>query len=75
MRLNADDPVHARRYGRMLSGAAIAIAALFSIGLARRSYWVVALPSVLVVAVACTALAILGRLLMTTPDEPPDPLL
>jgi len=73
MRLNADDPVHARRYGRMLWSGSFALAVIFSLGLARGSYWVVALPAVLVVGAACTAMAIVGRLLMTTPDEPPDP--
>jgi len=67
------DPMLARRYGRFIVAGAGIAAALYGIGLARRSYLALALPLSVFVGGAITAATILGRLLATTPDEPPDP--
>lgn len=67
------DPELARRYGRFIMAGAGITAALYTIGLARRSYLALALPLSILMGGAITAAAVLGRLLATTPDEPPDP--
>ena len=70
--MNENDPAIARGYGKMLlAGSAIA-GLLFCIALVRRSYLAVAVPMTVVMAVGLTAVGVLGRLLMTTPDEPLD---
>jgi hypothetical protein len=45
----------------------------YAVGLLRRSYLALALPTTLLVGAALGAAGLLGRLLSTTPDEPPDP--
>ena len=67
------DPELARRFGRFIMAGAGITAALYTIGLARRSYLAVALPVSVLMGGAVSAAIVLGRLLSTTPDEPPDP--
>ncbi|HKS90683.1 MAG TPA: hypothetical protein VJQ83_02050 [Tepidiformaceae bacterium] len=67
------DPELARRLGRFIMAGAVIAAALYAIGVARRSYLAVALPVSILMGVAVSAAIFLGRLLVTTPDEPPDP--
>jgi hypothetical protein len=71
--LNAGDPALARRYGSMVAIVAGVAGALYAVALVRRSYWAVAVPVTVVVAALSGAGIVLGRVLMTTPDEPPDP--
>lgn len=71
--LTDDDPAIVRRYGRMMMLGAGLASALYIIGLARRSYLALALPVTIVVGGGLAAAAMLGRVLSTTPDEPPDP--
>jgi len=67
------DPVPlARRYGSLLTAAAAAFGLVYTIGLVRRSYWTLALPVGAVTLAGVGAALWIGRLLMTTPDEPGD---
>lgn len=68
--MNENDPAIARGYGKMLLAASAVAGLLYCIALARRSYLAVAVPMTFIVAVALAATGTLGRLLMTTPDEP-----
>lgn len=71
--LTDDDPAIARRYGRfMMAGAGVA-ALFYVLGVVRRSYLALALPVSLLVGAGLAAAAVLGQILSTTPDEPPDP--
>ncbi|GBD22839.1 hypothetical protein HRbin29_00484 [bacterium HR29] len=60
----------ARRYGTILAAAGGALALFQLVGLARRSYWAVAVPVAAVTLAGAGALVWIGRLLMTTPYEP-----
>lgn len=71
--LNADDPALARRYGLLISLVAGGAAVLYTLALARRSYWAVAIPVTAGVLTLAGSGLLLGRVLMSTPDEPPDP--
>jgi hypothetical protein len=71
--LDAANPELARRYGRFLMFGAALAGLLYTIGIARRAYWAVILPGSTMVAIGLAAASILGRLLATTPGEPPDP--
>lgn len=62
-----------RRYGSAITAASVIAACLFLFALARRSYWAVAVPVAIATAASLALTGALGRLLMTTPDEPPDP--
>lgn len=64
----------ARYYGRILSFVSVVTAVLFLVGLARRSYLALALPVAALVLGGSAAAFWLGRLLITTPDYPEDPL-
>jgi hypothetical protein len=65
------DPVPlARRYGSLLTVAAASFGIVYAIGLLRRSYWTLALPVGAVTLAGVGATLWIGRLLMTTPDEP-----
>ncbi|HXU22398.1 MAG TPA: hypothetical protein VN697_00055 [Tepidiformaceae bacterium] len=70
--MNANDPAIARNYGKMLLAGSSIAGLLYCIALARRSYLAVAVPMTAIVVVSLAALGTLGRLLMTTPDEPQD---
>ena len=70
---NANDPALVRRYGSLVSVAAVAIGLLYLIALLRRSYWAVAAPMTVLVLGSVAGAVALGRVLMTTPDEEPDP--
>jgi hypothetical protein len=72
--MNQDDPAITRRYGTMLTICAAVAGLLYTAALLRRSYWAIALPVTAIVAAGLGAAVVLGRLLMTTPDEPADPL-
>ncbi len=65
------DPVLlVRRYGLLLTVIGAVFGSVYAIGLLRRSYWTLALP-VGAVTLAGVGVALwIGRLLMTTPDEP-----
>ena len=67
------DPELVRRYGRLLMIGASLGAAAYAFGLARRSYLALALPMSAIVGATLSGVILLGRLLATTPDEPPDP--
>ncbi|MCZ2109760.1 MAG: hypothetical protein LC118_09375 [Dehalococcoidia bacterium] len=71
--MNERDPEIARRYGQVMVLAAAAGAAVYLLALARRSYWAAALPAAMVTIGGLGAVGVLGRLLATTPDEPPSP--
>lgn len=61
--------VLARRYGAIVAAVGISLAVVQLVGLARRSYWTVALPVASLMLAGAGALVWLGRLLMTTPIE------
>ena len=71
--MNERDPEIARRYGQMLMAGAAAGSVLYLLGLARRNYWVAALPGAVLAVAGFGVMGVLGRLLATTPDEPPSP--
>ena len=64
----------ARYYGRILSLVSAATALLFLIGVLRRSYLALAVPVAALVLGAAAVSLLIGRLLITTPDYPEDPL-
>lgn len=70
---DATDPGVARRYGQLLMAGAAISGALYFAALLRRSYWAIAVPVSVIVGGLAGAALVLGRLLATTPDEPPDP--
>ncbi len=51
--------------------AAAVLGLLYLVGLMRRSYWILALPLTVVVGAGLGVLAVLGRLLATTPPNRP----
>jgi urea transporter len=59
-----------RRYGTIMCAVSAVAGLLFVVGLLRRSYWAVALPVGFVTLGGLGAALAIGRLLMTTPDEP-----
>lgn len=71
--MNELDTRLARRYGSLIAASSAVAALLFLFALVRRSYWAVAVPVAFATLVGLTVTTILGRLLMTTPFEPPDP--
>lgn len=71
--METDNIALARRYGQMLMAGAGISGILYLFGLLRRSYWALALPLTSLVGAALVVTLLLGRLLATTPDEPPDP--
>ena len=73
MSFNQNDPALGRRYGSLLAAGAALAGAVFAVGLARRSYWAVALPVTVAVSTMVAGAIAVGRLLATTPDEPADP--
>ncbi|MGH2632388.1 MAG: hypothetical protein ACRDG3_03165 [Tepidiformaceae bacterium] len=70
--MNENDPAIARRYGKMLLAGSAVAAVLYVLALTRRSYLAMAVPMTAMVALGLGAVGTLGRLLMTTPDEPQD---
>ncbi|MGE5595162.1 MAG: hypothetical protein ACM3S1_03895 [Hyphomicrobiales bacterium] len=62
----------ARRYGAVMTVVSLVAAALFLVGLARRSYAALAIPVATVVLGGLAVAVWLGRLLMTTPEPPED---
>ena len=72
-RMNERDPELARRYGWVLMAAAGTSALAYLVALMRRSYWATALPVSVMTFGLLAGAGLLGRLLATTPDEPPSP--
>lgn len=70
--MNDNDPALARRYGAILMLVAAVAGLLYALALLRRSYAALAVPVTAIVGAALTLAIVLGRLLMTTPDEPHD---
>ncbi|MGH7752126.1 MAG: hypothetical protein ACREN5_04865 [Gemmatimonadales bacterium] len=58
-----------RRYGTVISAVSVMMGLLYLLGLARRSYWALALPVSIATIGALGASLLIGRTLMTTPDE------
>lgn len=71
--MNQNDPALARRYGSLITLMAVAGGLLYFVALVRRSYWAVAIPMTAIVLGLTAAAAVLGRLLMTTPDDSDEP--
>jgi hypothetical protein len=59
-----------RRYGAMITAGAAVAGLLYVLGLARRSYWALALPVSAATLGGVAGALWLGRMLMTTPEEP-----
>jgi hypothetical protein len=70
---NENDPALARRYGSLITVVAALVGLVYTIGLARRSYWALAAPLTVGVGLVVAGAIALGRLVGTTPDDPPDP--
>lgn len=70
--MNDNDPALARRYGAILMVVATIAGLLYALALMRRSYAALAVPVTAGVGVVLTLAMVLGRLLLTTPDEPHD---
>ncbi len=70
--MNDNDPALARRYGAFLMVGAVIAGLLYTVALMRRSYAALAVPVTAGVGVVLTLAMVLGRLLLTTPDEPRD---
>ncbi|MEX0781590.1 MAG: hypothetical protein WD557_03000 [Dehalococcoidia bacterium] len=61
-----------RRYGTIISAVSVGMGLIYLVALARRSYWALALPvTAATMGALCVSLWI-GRMLMTTPEEPTD---
>lgn len=58
----------ARRYGTIITIVSVVSAVLFLLGVARRSYFALAVPVAVMVVGGLGVAAWLGRLLMTTPE-------
>jgi hypothetical protein len=67
--VNDNDPALARRYGSLVTALAVVAGGCYTIALLRKSYWAVAVPVTLAVALSVAASVFVGRLLMTTPDS------
>lgn len=67
--MNQNDPALARRYGSLITLMAFAGGLLYLLALLRKSYWALAVPMTAIVLSLVTLAALLGRLLITTPDE------
>ena len=59
-----------RRYGAIMCAVAAVGGLIYIIGLMRRSYWALALPVSAITLGGLAVTAAIGRLLMTTPEEP-----
>jgi hypothetical protein len=59
----------ARKYGAIITGVSVVVGLIYAVGLVRRSYWALALPVTAVTFGALGASLLIGRTLMTTPDE------
>ena len=70
--MNDSDPALARCYGVVLMVVAAIAGLLYALALLRRSYAALAVPVTTGVGAVLTLVIVLGRLLMTTPDEPHD---
>ncbi|MEO9254524.1 MAG: hypothetical protein ABI305_03220 [Tepidiformaceae bacterium] len=67
--MNENDAAIARRYGSLITVAAVVAGGCYSVALVRKSYWAIAVPVTLAVGLAVAVGVALGRLLMTTPDN------
>jgi hypothetical protein len=58
-----------RKYGIVISAIAIAVGAVYAVGVIRRSYWALALPVTAATAGALYITLWIGRALIATPTE------
>lgn len=72
-RRDLEDMRIARSYGRIVLACVGVSSVFYAVALARRSYWAIAVPMTMLVGSALAIAGVLGGLLVTTPDEDPDP--